>query len=276
MRALVRPGSRHRDALRSGVDAVTVALTDTAGLTAALADAAAVVYAAGSVRGRGYADFEPANVRGVGCVAAAARSIAPPPPLLLISSLAASRPEVSYYARSKSEGERVLIGYPQVPWTILRPPAVYGPGDKEMRPLLTWARRGLVPMVGPRTQRLSLLNVDDLTAAVVAWLAAPANCRHRSYAIDDGHPGGYDWPGIGRAAGRPNARLVPVPRGLLKLVAGINWALSAMLGYAPMLSPGKVRELGQPDWLADNAEFTRATGWRPRIGLEQGVRELFA
>ncbi len=276
VRALLRPDSRHRDRVQPEVEAVTVSLTaGVEALGAALRDAGAVVYCAGSVRGRKMADFEPANVDGVAAVAAALKELPRPPPLLLISSLAATRPEVSYYARSKFDGEKVLESCPEIPWTVLRPPAVYGPGDKEMRPLLGWARRGLLPVVGPRSQRVSLLNVSDLARAVSAWLAALPNCRHRVFAIDDGRPGGYDWDAIGRAAGARRVRLVTVPRALLRLVAAANWALSGLLGYAPMLTPGKARELSQPDWLADNAEFSAATGWQPRIGLERGIGELF-
>ena len=42
-----------------------------------------------------------------------------------------------------------------------------------------------------------------------------------------------------------------------------------------MLSPGKVRELVQPEWLGDNTAFTGATGWQPQLDLKQGARQLF-
>ena len=39
-----------------------------------------------------------------------------------------------------------------------------------------------------------------------------------------------------------------------------------------MLTPGKVCELGHPDWTCDNASCFRETGWKPKVSLEQGLR----
>ena len=85
--------------------------------------------------------------------------------MLLLSSLAASKPDVSDYANSKYLGEQLLTAATGLLWTVLRPPAVYGPGDKEMLPVLKMARRGLLAHAGPRDQRLSLIHVDDLVSA---------------------------------------------------------------------------------------------------------------
>ncbi len=275
VRALIRPSSAARAGLAEGCQRIVVELSDHEGLQAALADVDAVVYCAGSVRGARADDFRAANVAGVAQLAAVAAAQERPPPFLLISSLAASRPQVSDYALTKFEGEQALAGFPALPWTVLRPPALYGPGDREMRPVLYWIRRGLAPMPGPRDQRLSLLHVEDLAAAVLAWLAASGQCRHQLYAIDDGTPGGYDWKAIGRAVAGREPWLLPVPAVLLRSAARINQLLSLAFGYAPMLTPGKVRELRQPDWLGDNSEYHRASGWSPEIDLATGAARLF-
>ena len=195
-------------------------------------------------------------------------------PFLLISSLAASRPGLSDYARSKWLGEEVLRSRASCPWTILRPPAVYGPGDREMLPILQMARRGLVLRPGPRKQRLSLVHVDDLARAVLAWLNAWQACDGKTLTLDDGRPDGYDWPAIARAARNGRSMTVGIPRFLLHAVAGMNRGLAGAFGYAPMLTPGKARELTQADWLCDNSEISRATGWSPEIDLERGIRLL--
>ena len=163
-----------------------------------------------------------------------------------------------------------------MPWTILRPPAVYGPGDREMLPILKLARRGLLAHTGPRDQRLSLLHVDDLAGACAAWLSLPQQCLHKTYSIDDGTLGGYDWRAIAEAVCEKEVRMLSLPRVLLDFSARVNLLLSSLLGYAPMLTPGKVRELVQAEWLCDNGAFTRATGWKPRMDLKRGAEQLFA
>lgn len=276
VRALVRPESAARARLDQRCDVHLGSLTDPAALARALSGVGSVVYAAGTVRGRGFDDFRSANVSGVeALVEALRREPEEERPVVLLSSLAASRPELSDYARSKRCGEETLRAAGDLPWTILRPPAVYGPGDTEMRGLLALARRGLALRPGPPGQRLSLLHVDDLNRAVAACLTHPGPCRHGCYELDDGMPGGYDFDEIGAAvAGRP-VRQVGVPAPLLRTAARINRMLSGLLGYAPMLTPGKVRELQQSAWLCDNSPFTHATGWRPEVDLEQGASALF-
>jgi len=276
VRALVRPGSPHVSRLDPSSESVYVRLDDPPGLRKALCDVSAVVYCAGSVRGRTPEDFAAANVDGVRHLAAVLSDLDPSPPILLVSSLAASRPEISDYAASKALGERALRGHQDLAWTILRPPAVYGPGDKEMKPILAWLRRGFAFVPGPAGQRLSLLHVEDLAAAVVAWLRSGSDCRHQVYAIDDGRPGGYDWSEMADAVGGSRVRQLRVPTGLLGWAARVNVGASKLLGYAPMLTPGKVRELIQPSWVGDNTAFTRATGWTPSIGLADGAERMFA
>ncbi len=97
--------------------------------------------------------------------------------------------------------------------------------------------------LGPADQRLSLLHVDDLVKAIISWLSAPQKCLHEIYAIDDGTPGGYDWSAIGNAVSDGKFSMLRVPRFILDGAARFNLLLSGLLGYAPMLSPGKVREL---------------------------------
>jgi nucleoside-diphosphate-sugar epimerase len=274
-RVMVRPDKKSDSRIPRGCEQIPVGLTDVEKLAGIVADCSAVVYCAGSVRGRTAADFSTANIMGVKAMLEALAHSDKAPPLLLLSSLAASRPELSDYACSKYEGEQVLQANSILPWTILRPPAVYGPGDREMLPLLKMIRRGLLAHTGPADQQLSLLHVDDLVSAVVSWLSAPQKCLHKTYAIDDGTPGGYDWRAIGEAVSDRTFRMVSVPRFLLGGAARLNLLFSGLFGYAPMLSPGKVRELVQPQWLCDNKEFTQATGWQPKLDLKRGAQQLF-
>ena len=144
-----------------------------------------------------------------------------------------------------------------------------------MLPILKMIRRGLLAHTGPANQRLSLLHVDDLVSAIITWLSAPQDCLHQSYSIDDGTPGGYNWSSIGRAVNDGKFITLRVPAFVLKGAARLNLLISGLLGYAPMLSPGKVRELLQPEWLCDNRAFTEATGWQPQLDLMHGVQQLF-
>jgi nucleoside-diphosphate-sugar epimerase len=280
---LLRDGVRVRALHRSiappaappgAVEWIRGSLADGESLERLVRSATAVVHCAGAVRGASPESFYQVNAEGVARLVQAAREAHPRPRFLLISSLAAREPQLSDYAGSKRRGEELLRrGAGGIAWTILRPPAVYGPGDRETRPLLLWLRRGVAPVIAGGEARFSLIHAEDLAAAVAAMLRRP-RWEPAVYELHDGHPRGYSWREVQAIAGAVfgrSVRGVRVPRSLLKALAGLNLALARRLGYAPMLTPGKVRELTHTDWVCDNTAITRAFGWKPAIGLAAGL-----
>jgi nucleoside-diphosphate-sugar epimerase len=161
-----------------------------------------------------------------------------------------------------------------MPWTVFRPPAVYGPGDRELLPLLRSMEHGLVPVLAPDEARFSLAYVDDVARAVQCWLAHSGEAG-KVYELHDGCSGGYSWGefiAIGERLLQRRVRRLPVPASALGLIAAGNVALARLLGRAPMLTPGKVRELRYPDWVCDNRAIGNALGWRPEVDLDNGLR----
>ena len=275
VRALVRTPKKAREQLPVVVELVEGSLADADSLGRLVSDAQAVVHCAGAVRGTTREQFDRVNVAGVRSLLRVLESRQEPPRLLALSSLAAREPELSHYAASKRAGEEVLVNEAQrVRWLALRPPAVYGPGDTELLPLFRTMSRGFAPVPGAPDARFSMLFVDDLAAAVLAWLKcdSPGGGIHT---LEDGHAGGYDWREVADIvtgiSGR-KVRLMPVPEWLLDIVAGLNSLAASVLGYAPMLTPEKLRELRHPDWVCDSEALQAEIDWRPQFGLEAGLR----
>ncbi|MEX1326372.1 MAG: hypothetical protein AB1Z29_06190, partial [Desulfobacterales bacterium] len=65
---------------------------------------------------------------------------------------------------------------------------------------------------------------------------------------------------------------IRIPLVVAKMFASINLMGARALGYAPMLSPGKIRELRHTNWVCDNTALNNATGWTPRILLAEGLQ----
>ncbi len=276
VRALYRPRTGRIPPRLPGVEWLSGNLEDQGALDALVAGTDAVIHCAGVVRGACRSDFDRVNADGAGRVARAAASLDRVPRFLLISSLAARTPQLSDYAASKWRGEcAVKAASENLRWTVLRPPAVFGPGDRELLPLFRCIAKGFAPLPAGTNGRFSLIYIDDLATAVLRWLEADAG-HGRTFELDDGRPGGYAWDTVLTLAGRAlregaAVRRVPIPVPLLYLVALANLAAARLLGYAPMLTPGKLREIMHPDWLCDNEQFAIATGWRPTFGLELGL-----
>ncbi len=171
IKALTRRGSTLERLGAVSVEPVAGSLEDEAALRHLVSGVDAVVHCAGAVRGATLADFNQVNVHGLLRLLRAAAEQRPSPRILALSSLAAREPGLSHYASSKREGELALVGAAgSLSWTVLRPPAVYGPGDRELLPLFLWMRRGLAFVPAKPDARFSLLFVDDLAGAVLDWL----------------------------------------------------------------------------------------------------------
>ncbi|WP_374470511.1 NAD-dependent epimerase/dehydratase family protein [Phenylobacterium sp.] len=257
-------------------------LADESALRALSRGAEVVIHAAGLVKARSPADFLRVNRDGAARVAEAAGESR----LLLVSSLAAREPQLSPYAASKRAGEDAARAVAGARLTVVRPPAIYGPGDREILPLFKAAATSPVLPVFAEDARTALVHVED-AARQVATLAERA-ASGATYALSDSRPEGYGWREIMQAAaevagGRP--RLVRAPAVAVQAAAALS-VLQRLAGEAPIFTPGKAREFLHPDWgvaphelapdlppsrfdlwrgLAHTAAWYRAVGWLPKI-----------
>jgi nucleoside-diphosphate-sugar epimerase len=275
VQALIRPASIHKKPIEDAVRWIKGDLDDIDSLERLAQGADVIVHCAGAVRGATQQYFNRINVDGVARLAHAAGQQKKPMRFLLMSSLAAREPGLSAYASSKHQGEQVFWETgPDIDWTVFRPAAVYGPGEREMMPVLRWMAKGVALLPGSGEGRFAMLHAEDLAEAVIQWLDRGHDQR-LTYELHDGHPAGYSWQEvietIAHLRGAPVAR-IKVPMALMRLIAIINLAAARTIGYAPMVSPGKIREISHPDWTADNTALTRNTGWSPKIDLAQGLR----
>ena len=159
-------------------------------------------------------------------------------------------------------------------WTVLRPPAVYGPGDREMLPLFRLMLRGIAPIVGRKDARFSMLYAGRLRLyAVVKWLVSDSRENRARSSWTDGHPGGYSRcevvETVERLRGKGVVR-VRVPTGFEFGRETQHDGRISDSGYRPMFTLGKVRELSHPDWVCDNPMLCRVANWAPTVRLKEG------
>lgn len=259
---------------REGVEWIAGSLSDSGALARMVAGADAVLHIAGVTNASDRAGFDLGNALGTAFVrrAAAAR------PLVHVSSLSARAPQLSLYGASKRQAEFIARGAAG-PVTVVRPPGVYGPGDREFMALFKAAQTGLVPL--PAGARAGMIYAPDLASALVA-LAGDLCGEGRSaggvFDIDDG-TGGYSQADIARAIAAAlgtRVRIVPVPGAALALGAAVDTALARLRGRLPTLSFDRARYLAHPDWTADGAPLRALRLWQPTTGLDAGMAKTAA
>ncbi len=215
----------------------------------------AVIHAAGVIGALRRKDYFSANEQGARAVAEAA-SHNGVRRFVHISSLAAREPGLSTYGASKRAGEMVMGNFSnKMSVVILRPPAVYGPGDRGTLPLLRSLTQSIAVIPGTSTSRFSLIYVDDLAYIIVD--AAGAS-RTGVVELDDGQRRGYDWSELTQIASVCEQRsITPIflPKFVAMPVATMVEAFSKLTGRIPLVSRDKIQQLYFGDWVS------RGDGW---------------
>lgn len=261
------------------LDAQIVAgdLGDVSALRQLVTGVTAVVHVAGAIKAARRAAYYAINERGSIAVAQAVQQQAPQARLLHVSTMAAREPQLSDYAASKRAGEDAVLSLLGERATVLRPPAVYGPGDRETLVFFQMAQKRLVPLVGRADARAAMIHVDDLTAVLVALLGEQSHGAVLTAA--DGRPEGYSWREVfqtaARSVGNPGARLFQAPAPLLRGIA-VAGDLGRLFGSANMLNSQKLRELRHRDWSVAAADWAQPAGWVPRYSLAAGFAQTVA
>ncbi len=181
---------------------------------------------------------------------------------------------VTAYGRSKLAGESVVRAS-RLPWTIVRPPMVYGPRDREVLKVFQLARLGLAPVFGDGTQELSAVHASDLARALMAVATAPAAVGATYYAC---HPETFTSAAFVRAVGHAAGTRVIVlriPFTVGRLALAGTGAAARAAGRATILNADKANEFFQPAWTGDSAPLTRDTGWRAAHDLASGLADTW-
>jgi nucleoside-diphosphate-sugar epimerase len=301
VRRLVRPasstvGPELPAALARRVTTHVADYADAAGLArvAALDDVDAVFHVAGVTRRRTLAEFRSGNVAPTAALLAAlAEQPRPPRRVVLVSSQAAAGPAASpdrprteaeppepvgAYGHSKREAERLVAAHPGgLPWTVVRPAAVYGPRDDDFLAVFRGAARGVALYPGPRDAVLSLVYVADLARALVLAATTPAAVGRTYFVATEER---VTWPAVyaaaAAAAGRRVRWAASAPAWALGAAALAGDAFGAATGRHPLLTREKAR-LARPRWWCCSAARARVElGWRAEVELDEGARRAYA
>ena len=288
------------DELRSaGAQLITGDVTDQASIEQALAasEARIVFHLAGLTKSLRAEDFLRVNAGGVESIAAACVGCADKPVLVVVSSLAAAGPcaigqprvesdapmPVSAYGCSKLAGEQAAARYAGVvPISIVRPPVVFGAGDRStlemFRPIARW---GIHAVPGGGERRFSLIHAADLVEGLL--LAAEKGERLQPngspgqgiyfIAADDSPTYAELGQAMAAALGKKHATVVHLPGPLVKLAGLCGDAMGRIRRRPGWVNSDKMAEALAGSWMCSSAKARRQLGWSPAAALVEHLYE---
>lgn len=267
----VKALARREQAVRENVEWIGGDLADIAALTRLCDNVDAVIHVAGVVNAPDAAGFDAGNRAGTENVAAAAKA-AGVERFVHVSSLAANHPKLSAYGASKAAAESELARAGIAP-RIVRPPAIYGPGDTETLDLFRMAARGIALL--PPRGRGSWIYAEDMADLIVAL--AEADEAPSPVEADDGREGGWTHAAfaqaLGAAMGRRRVVALHAPAWALRLAARLD---GMVRGVDAKLTADRASYLAHPDWTIDPRLRPPATLWKPRTTTEIGLQQTGA
>lgn len=204
----------------------------------------------------------------------------------LISSLAASSPgqgdqmiaidqsgdPVSAYGWSKKKAEEYITQQCSLPYVILRPPPVFGPGDKDMFPVFDLVNKNLELYVGGKLQLLSFIYVKDLARGIVA--ATTSEVKNKKYFLSDN--GRYDnekFNVLIKKCLNKKTLKVKLPLFVVYIVAFFSEIYTRITGNLSQLNIEKIKELKCSNWMCDSRDFYKDLAIEPKYTLDQGIQE---
>ncbi len=268
---------------------------DPASLPAALEGVDAIVHVAGITKGIRFDDYQRVNAYGSrllaeAAVAAGVKRFVYCSTLAVAGPMPSGRPSqeddrpapVSHYGKSKLAGEEALRRHAdRLELTIVRPPIVYGPRDRDFFEVFKMASMGVALKPGLFQSKLySIIYIDDLGDSLALALEKGQRVRDLGsgdgvYYVSDG--GVYSWEEmihrVGRALGREHTFVVPVPEALSWPVGLWSEVAARVVGKPQIVSLDKVRELAGPGWACSIDQARRELGYEPAWPLERGLTE---
>lgn len=265
----VKALTRRKQVVRDGVEWVQGDLEAKAALRQLVRGSEAVIHVAGVVNAPDAAGFEAGNVTGTlnvieACLAEGVQRF------IHVSSLSAREPDLSVYGASKARAEK-LVAASGLDWTMIRPPAIYGPRDTEMFEMFRIARWGLMPMP-PSEGRTSVIHVSDLARLLLALVPGGEGVTGQTFEPDDGRKQGWGHYELARAIGWALGRrpwVIHLSRASLERAAKADRFLRR---HRAKLTLDRARYMSHPDWVVSHDARPPRSLWRPEIPTREGLK----
>jgi nucleoside-diphosphate-sugar epimerase len=180
---------------------------------------------------------------------------------------------ITTYGLSKYEAEKECRkAMSQLPITIVRPPTVYGPRDKDVFEFFNTMKKGLQPMVGMHDKYVSMIHVKDLVRGIVLAGEHP-DATGKTYFISSEKY--YNWKEVGaitaKVMGKKALRL-RIPEWGVYVIATFAEFFALFSSKPALINFEKARDMVQDAWTCDTTRARTELGFKEEFTLEEGIK----
>lgn len=204
-----------------------------------------------------------------------------------VSSLAAAGPSadghlvkeeetprpVSIYGRSKLAGEEACREFSrELPITIIRPPAVYGPREKDIYQYFKQVKMGVQLRLGWHERKVSMIHAHDLVAGILLASEHPAAAGETYFMTN---PPAYDWHELGQTLATVMQRRtisLTVPEFIAPVLAAFSELGAKIAGKPALLNFDKINEIRQYYWVCSGEKAKQQLGFVPALSIQDGLQ----
>lgn len=246
-----------------------------------------VIHNAGLVKAKHESEFFQVNEVGTrNILEAISRNNPTVRKVVCVSSLAAAGPSldgrgvtesdaprpITAYGRSKLAAEAVALQYAdKLPITIIRPPAVYGPGEKEILTIFKTIDRHVRPMIGNQNRAIQLVHVDDLARGIALASVSDSKSGTILFISESRAYSMQELLDTIQSALGTWAVPIPLPAFLFRLIAMISEGTFKLVGAKPMLTREKASEL-LAAWKVSTQKAEETIGFSSSIPFDRGAK----
>ncbi|HVZ41791.1 MAG TPA: NAD-dependent epimerase/dehydratase family protein [Candidatus Kapabacteria bacterium] len=182
---------------------------------------------------------------------------------------------ITAYGESKAAAEEeVRKRMHDLPLTIVRPPAVYGPRDAEILRFFAMVAKGFAPLIGFDRKLVSLVHVEDLVRGFVQAGESDRAVGETYFISSEKF---YTWEEVGavtaRVFGRERARHLRVPHPVVYIAGGISGFFGRFQKKPPVFNFEKGRDITRRYWICSVEKAMQHFGYRQQMQIGPGVEQ---
>ena len=288
---LVRKTSDLRWLINKKVNLVDGSLGNPESLNNAVAGMDYIFHVAGLTFARNYEEFLKGNRDGTKNLLNATVKSAPNlKKFLYVSSQTAAGPSPSLDAPKKEDSEckpitsygkskyateqEVLALKERLPFTIVRPPAVFGPRDTAILPIFKSVKMGLGTLIGFKPKYVSLIHSRDLSRGIVEAAESEKTTGKTYFVSSDEF---YSWNQlmeiIKMALNKKFVLKLRLPHSLVLTAAGLSELAGKFSSKPPVFNYEKGIDFIQDYWICSTENARKDFGYRQQVPIGEGIED---